>query len=123
MHFQRAPHAEMKLVRCLNGRVWDVAVDLRRNSRTFLKWHGEELSPGNARMVVIPESCAHGFQALEPECELLYLHTAAYTPAAEGGVRYDDPALAINWPLVPTEASPRDMNHPVIGPDFQGLHL
>ena len=114
MHFQHPPHAEMKLVRCLKGRVWDVAVDLRADSPTFLKWHAEELTPENARMLVIPHGCAHGFQVLEPESELLYLHTACYAPEAEGGVRHDDPQLGIAWPL-------RDRGHPLVGPDFSGL--
>lgn len=121
MHFQRLPDAEMKLVRCLKGRVWDVAVDLRADSPTFLKWHAAELAPENARMLVIPEGCAHGFQVLEPESELLYLHTACYTPEAEGGVRHDDPRLGIAWPLPVTDISPRDMGHPLVGPDFSGV--
>ena len=83
MHFQRPPHAEMKLVRCLVARVWDVAVDLRADSPTFLHWHAEELSPDNQCMLVIPEGCAHGFQVLAPDSELLYLHTACYVPGAE----------------------------------------
>ena len=87
LHFQRPPHAEMKMVRCLRGRVWDVAVDLRSGSPTFLHWHAEELAQDVAKMVVIPEGFAHGFQALEPESELLYLHTAFYHPPSEGGVR------------------------------------
>lgn len=121
MHFQHPPHAEMKLVRCLKGRVWDVAIDLRADSPTFLKWHAQELTPENARMLVIPEGCAHGFQVLEPESELLYLHTAYYTPEAEGGVRHDDPQLGIAWPLPVTDISPRDTGHPPVGPDFSGL--
>src|SRR5262249_48876555 len=80
LHYQRPPDAEMKLVRCLKGRVWDVAVDLRRGSPTFLRWHAEELSAANGRMIAIPEGCAHGFQVLEPDSELLYLHTAFYNP-------------------------------------------
>lgn len=121
MHFQCPPHAEMKLVRCLKGRVWDVAVDLRPKSNTFLKWHAEELSPENAHMMVVPEGCAHGFQVLEPDSELLYLHTAFYTPASEGGVRHDDPKLAIAWPLPLTDISPRDTAHPFIDPAFLGI--
>lgn len=123
MHFQHPPYAEMKLVRCLKGRVWDVAVDLRAGSPTFLKWHGEELTPENARMLVIPEGCAHGFQALAPDTELLYLHTAFYTPQAEGGVRHDDALLGITWPLAVTELSQRDAGHPAIDPGFSGIHL
>jgi dTDP-4-dehydrorhamnose 3,5-epimerase len=123
MHFQYAPHAEMKMVRCLRGRVWDVAVDLRAGSPTFLQWYACELTPDNARMLVVPEGCAHGFQVLEPESELLYLHTAAYAPDAEGGVRFDDPALGIEWPLPVGELSERDRQHPLITKEFQGLNL
>lgn len=123
MHYQRPPHAEMKLVRCLKGRVWDVAVDLRVESATFLKWHAEELTPENARMLVVPEGCAHGFQVLEADSELLYLHTAFYELAAEGGVRHDDSKLAILWPLPVTDISPRDAAHPLVGPDFHGISV
>jgi dTDP-4-dehydrorhamnose 3,5-epimerase len=121
MHFQRPPHAEMKLVRCLKGRVWDVAIDLRADSPTFLKWHAEELTPENTRLLVIPEGCAHGFQVLEPDSELLYLHTDSYTPEAEGGIRHDDPRIAISWPLAVTDLSQRDTAHPLIGPVFHGI--
>lgn len=123
MHFQFPPHAEMKLVRCLKGRVFDVAVDLRAGSPTFLCWHGEELTPGNARMLVIPEGCAHGFQALEADSELLYLHTALYNREAEGGVAHDDPRLGIVWPLSATDLSERDRSHPPIAADFAGIAL
>ncbi|MDP2324901.1 MAG: dTDP-4-dehydrorhamnose 3,5-epimerase family protein [Gammaproteobacteria bacterium] len=121
MHFQRSPHAEMKLIRCIRGRAWDVAVDLRAGSATFLQWHAQELSPGNARMMVIPEGCAHGFQVLEPDTELMYLHSAAYHPVSEGGVRHDDPRLAIQWPLPVVDLSARDCNHPLITATFPGL--
>jgi len=121
LHFQHPPHAEMKLVRCLRGRVWDVAVDLRHDSSTLLRWHGEELTPRNTRMMVIPEGFAHGFQVLEPGSELLYLHTASYAPDAEGGLRHDDPALGIAWPLPVTDLSARDAGHPLIAPDFNGI--
>ncbi len=121
LHFQQAPHAEMKMVRCLRGRVWDVALDLRKGSPTFLQWHAQELSVANALMLVIPEGCAHGFQVLEPDSELLYLHTASYTPLAEGGVRFDDPALNIPWPLSATDVSERDKKHPLIDKNFQGI--
>ncbi|MDQ3228886.1 MAG: dTDP-4-dehydrorhamnose 3,5-epimerase [Pseudomonadota bacterium] len=120
LHYQRAPHAEMKLVRCIHGRVWDVAVDLRAGSSTFRQWHAEELTPGNTRMLVVPEGCAHGFQVLEADSELLYLHTARYLPDAEGGVRWDDPDLGIAWPLPVTDLSERDTRHPVTR-DFPGL--
>ena len=123
LHFQYPPYAEMKLVRCLRGRVWDVTVDLRRRSPTFLCWHAEELTPTNARMMVIPEGFAHGFQVLEPESELLYLHTAFYEPGAEGGLRYDDPRLGIPWPLPVVDLSARDGNHPLLDPTFDGIVL
>ena len=123
MHFQYAPNAEMKMVRCLKGRVWDVAVDLRKNSPTFLDWHAVELSAENAEMMMIPEGCAHGFQVLEANSELLYLHTAAYVPTSEGGVRYDDPRLAIEWPLAITEISERDKAHPLLNADYCGVEL
>lgn len=123
MHYQLPPHAEMKLIRCLKGKVWDVAVDLRRSSSTFMQWFGIELSPHNALMLVIPEGCAHGFQVLEEDSELLYLHTTHYVSASEGGVRYDDPALAISWPLPVTDISNRDKNHPLITPDFGGIFV
>jgi dTDP-4-dehydrorhamnose 3,5-epimerase len=123
LHYQRPPHAEMKLVRCLRGRVWDVAVDLRMGSPTFLHCHGEELTPGNAHMLVIPEGCAHGFQILEPDSELLYLHTAFYDPAAEAGVRYDDPRLGIKWPLPIGDLSHRDRNLPTLDATFRGVAI
>ncbi|MDE3740138.1 MULTISPECIES: dTDP-4-dehydrorhamnose 3,5-epimerase [Pseudomonas] len=121
LHFQHFPHAEMKLVRCTRGRVWDVVVDLRRGSPSFLRWHAEELSAENQRMLVIPEGCAHGFQVLETDSELLYLHTEFYRPDAEGGLRHDDPALAIAWPLEARDLSQRDRQHPFLTPDFIGL--
>ena len=123
MHFQHAPHAEMKMVRCLKGRVWDVVVDLRAGSPTFLQWHAEELSPDTARMLVIPEGCAHGFQVLEAESELLYLHTAFYEPAAEGALRFDEPRLGITWPLPITDLSERDKTHALLSNDFAGLTI
>ncbi|OXR48002.1 dTDP-4-dehydrorhamnose 3,5-epimerase [Pusillimonas sp. T2] len=123
MHYQSAPHAEMKLVRCLKGRVWDVAVDLRAGSPSFMRWHAQELSPDNACMLVIPEGCAHGFQALEPDSELLYLHTALYAPDFERGVAHDEPQLAIEWPLSVVDLSVRDQQHPRLPIDFPGLHL
>lgn len=121
LHFQRPPHAEMKFVRCIRGRVWDVAVDLRTGSPTFLQWHAEELSPDHSRMLVVPEGCAHGFQVLEPDSEMLYLHTAFYEPAFEGGLAYNDPKLAITWPMPATELSGADSRRPFLTEDFSGL--
>jgi len=121
LHFQHPPRAEMKLVRCMKGRVLDVAVDLRAGSRTFLQWHGEELAPSSARMLVIPEGCAHGFQVLEANSELLYLHTAFHAPELEGGIRFDDPRLRISWPLPVTGLSDRDRLLPPLEHAFSGI--
>ncbi len=123
LHFQKAPHAEMKLVRCLTGKVWDVAVDLRPHSSTYKRWFAQELSPQNAYMMIIPEGFAHGFQALEAGSKLLYLHTAFYKPEAEGGIRHDDPELGIAWPLPVTDISARDSSHAYIDSSFRGIIL
>ena len=121
MHFQHPPHAEIKLVTCLRGEIFDVAVDLRRSSATFLRWHGERLSADNRTTLLIPEGCAHGLQTLSDDCEVLYFHTAAYQPAAEAGVHARDPMLAITWPEEITELSSRDSSHPMLAREFQGV--
>jgi dTDP-4-dehydrorhamnose 3,5-epimerase len=123
MHFQRPPHAEAKLVSCIRGRVWDVAVDLRQGSPTFLTCFGTDISADNGCALMIPDGVAHGFQTLTADCELVYLHSAAYHPASEGGVRPNDPAVPIQWPLTITEMSARDRAHPLLTPQFQGLCL
>lgn len=114
MHFQRALHAEKKFVSCIAGEVFDVAVDLREGSPSFLSWHAEILSAENARSLLIPEGFAHGFQALSDDVEMLYFHSAPYAPQAEGGLRPDDSRLGIVWPLAITEMSERDRNHPLL---------
>lgn len=121
MHFQTAPAAEDKFVTVLRGSVFDVAVDLRRGSTTFGQWHGETLSAHNDRAMLIPKGFAHGFQTLEDECELLYLHTAAYQPAHESGVSALDPGLAITWPLPVAQMSNRDRNFAPIDLQFSGI--
>lgn len=121
LHFQRSPHAEMKLVSCLRGEVWDVAVDLRAGSETFLSWHAERLSAENGRALLIPEGFAHGFQALSDDVELLYCHSMAYAPAAEAGLNPQDPRLAIAWPLPIAELSARDSQHPLLTAQFAGV--
>ncbi|MCK5606251.1 dTDP-4-dehydrorhamnose 3,5-epimerase [Candidatus Pacearchaeota archaeon] len=123
MHYQLPPVAETKMVRCLKGKVFDVALDLRADSSTFLQWHAEELTPENGKMFIIPEGCAHGFQTLEEETELLYLHTAYYEPKYEGGVLFNDPAFDIHWPLACDEISDRDAMHKKIDPHFPGINL
>lgn len=121
MHFQHSPHAETKFVSCLRGEVFDVAVDLRRGSPTFLHWHAEILSADNHKTLVIPEGFAHGFQTLTKDCEMLYLHTTAYRAEAEGGLNARDPRLAIQWPLPIVEQSARDSGHPLVSEDFSGV--
>ena len=115
LHFQRPPHAETKVVSCLKGDIFDVAVDLRRGSPTFLKWHGELLSAENRKSLLIPEGFAHGFQTLTDDCELIYLHSVSFHPEAEGALNVCDPKLAIAWPLAMTELSERDRAHAFIG--------
>ncbi len=123
MHFQYPPHAEMKLVSCIRGEVWDVAIDLRAGSRTFLQWHAERLSADNGHALLIPEGFAHGFQALSDDVELLYCHSAAYSAEAEAGLNPTDPKLAITWPLQITELSSRDAQHPMLNEQFAGVAL
>jgi dTDP-4-dehydrorhamnose 3,5-epimerase len=121
LHFQYPPHAEIKIVSCLHGEVFDVAVDLRQGSPTFLHWHAEILSANNHRTLLIPEGYAHGFQTLAEDCELLYFHTSAYQPGAESGLNAQDPALNIHWPEAVIELSSRDLAHPYITADFVGV--
>jgi dTDP-4-dehydrorhamnose 3,5-epimerase len=123
MHFQYPPRAETKIVRCLVGSVFDVMIDLRPDSSSFLGWHGETLSPNNHKMMYIPERFAHGFQTLEDNVELLYMHTEYYSPGHEGGVRYDDPRIGVPWPLRVTEVSPKDGAYPLLPSDFSGIKL
>ena len=119
LHFQRPPHAEAKLVSCPVGRAFDVAIDLRRGSDTFLKWTAIEI--GESVSVYIPEGCAHGFQALTDEVHLIYQHSAAYARDAEDGLRFDDPAISLAWPLPIGTVSDRDRAFALIGDGFEGL--
>jgi len=123
LHFQYPPYSEGKIVSCLCGEVYDVAVDIRKGSSTFLHWHGEILSATNQRSLLIPEGFAHGFQTLTENCELLYLHSEAFHPQAEGALHVADPRIGIVWPIAMTELSERDRSHPFIGPEFEGLSL
>lgn len=123
MHYQRSPYAETKIVRCLQGRVFDVAIDLRHDSPTFLSWTACELTPENGKSLLIPEGCAHGFQVLENNSQLFYLHTEFYTPAAEGIVHYDDPSINIQWPLAPTDLSLKDKNQAYLPDNFSGIMI
>lgn len=121
MHFQLPPYREIKMVRCVRGKVFDVIIDIRKDSATFLQWYGLALSPGAMNMIYIPEGFAHGFQTLQDDSELIYHHSAFYTPGAEGGIRFDDPSINIKWPVEITSVSERDLNHPVLTEKFKGI--
>lgn len=114
MHFQIKPYGEIKLVRCIVGAVFDVIIDLREESPSYLQWFSAELSAGNKKSLYIPEGFAHGFQTLTEDAELLYLHSAYYTPGYESGVLYNDPKINIQWPLLVTEISERDKSHTLL---------
>ncbi len=123
MHFQNPPFTESKLVSCIKGEIFDVAVDIRKGSPTFLKWHAEILTGNENNSLFIPDGFAHGFQTLTDNCELIYLHTAPYRPKVENALNALDPRLAINWPLVITEISERDRAQQMIDNDFAGIEI
>lgn len=123
LHFQHPPAAEIKIVRCIRGEVFDVAVDLRAGSTTFLQWFGINLGGDGDRALAIPAGFAHGFQVLQPGSELLYLHSAHYTPELEDGLRYNEPRIGIEWPLDVAELSDRDHSHALLPGDFPGISL
>jgi dTDP-4-dehydrorhamnose 3,5-epimerase len=120
MHFQLPPHLEAKIVRCTRGGIFDVLVDLREKSPTYGQWHGEELTADNRRMLYIPKGFAHGFQSLVDDTEVDYEITPAYVAEAAAGFRFDDPALAIDWPVADMIVSERDKTLP---PSFSGIAL
>lgn len=121
LHFQNPPVAEIKIIRCLKGKVFDVIVDIRHNSPSFLKWFALELSPEKYNMIYIPEGCAHGFQALEDNSELLYMHTELYHPEKEGALHFSDPLLSIQWPLPAVHVSHKDKNYSLLNESFLGI--
>lgn len=123
MHFQHPPHTELKLVSCIRGEVWDVAVDVRADSTTFLQWHAEGLSAQNGRAILIPKGFAHGFQAMTDDVELLYCHSEAYAAVADAGLNPQDARLNIAWPLHITDISPKDASRPMIATGFEGVLL
>ncbi len=123
LHFQHPPDAELKLVSCLRGEVWDVAVDLRRGSATFLQWFGRHLTGDNGQALLIPQGFAHGFQTLCDDCELIYLHSEAYAPHSEAAVHPQDPRVAIRWPRAISDMSMRDRSHPWLAADFEGIPI
>jgi len=123
MHFQHPPFSEVKLVRCVKGAVLDVIIDIRKDSSTYLLHTAVELSAFNQKMIYIPEGFAHGFQTLEAHTELLYFHSNFYQPGAEGGLKFDDPVLGIQWPLTPSYLSEKDKAYELLSSDFQGIKL
>lgn len=123
LHYQKAGYAESKLITCIRGAIWDVAVDLRPDSPTFLRWHAEELCADDGRSLLIPAGFAHGFQALTDDAEVLYLTDADYAPEHEAGLSVSDPALAISWPLPVKNLSAKDACHPLLDGDFAGVRL
>ena len=114
LHFQNAPHGEAKLVQCVKGSVYDVIVDVRRESTTYLRWTGVELSDSNGLMIYVPAGFAHGYQTLDDGANVLYLVSEFYTPEAEGGLRYNDPKLAIKWPVAVSDVSEKDSRWPLL---------
>ena len=123
MHYQVPPFAEIKLVRCIAGAVFDVIIDLRKNSSTFLQWFGTGLSAENRKMIYIPEGFAHGFQALTDNCELIYHHSQYYKAGFEAGIKYNDPMIRIQWQLEPGNVSERDSGHAFLTKNFEGINL
>ena len=123
MHYQNPPFAEGKIVTCLKGEVFDCLVDLRQNSPTFLKWHGEILSEDNKKMIFIPEGFAHGLQTLKKNSQMLYFHTNSYNEGSEKRIKFDDPIIGIKWKLKVTEISAKDKNNPYLRKNFQGIKI
>jgi len=123
LHFQVPPKSEIKIVKCIKGAIFDVIVDIRRNSATLLKWHGENLSEENMRIMYVPKGFAHGFQTLKPQSELIYFTTEFYSPEYENAFRYNDPELKISWPLPVSNISERDLAHPLIDKSFKGFDI
>lgn len=123
LHFQHPPHAEMKLVSCIRGAVWDLALDLRHGSPTFLQWHAQQLSAENNLALLIPQGFAHGFQTLADDVELLYCHSMPYEASAEAGLKPTDPRLGIPWPQEISEISTRDASHTLLDDQYEGIRL
>lgn len=121
IHYQLPPFREIKLVRCIAGSVYDVIIDIRKDSSTFLNWYGVELSAENKKMLYIPEGFAHGFQCMTDNCQLLYHHSEVYRPDSEGGIKYNDTLIRIEWPLPVNVISERDKNHSSIDKSFKGI--
>lgn len=111
------------MIRCIYGEVFDVVIDIRENSETFLQWHGEYLSAENSKMMIVPEGFAHGFQVIKENSQLLYLHTESYAPKAESGILFNDKAVKIKWPLQVTDISNRDLKYNMVTKKFKGINI
>jgi dTDP-4-dehydrorhamnose 3,5-epimerase len=118
MHYQLPPNAETKIIRCIRGSLYDVIIDLRKDSPTFLKWYGAELTADNRKMLYVPGGFAHGFITLEDNTEAIYFVTEFYSPEMERGIRWNDPAFAIDWPIHPRVISEKDRNHRDFDPSY-----
>ena len=123
MHFQYPPKAEIKIIKCIKGTIHDVAIDIRKGSPTFLQYHGEILSANNMKMLYVPEGVAHGFQALDDNIEMIYYTTEFYCAEMEGGIRYNDPMIGIEWPLEVTDISKKDKELKLLQNDFKGIEV
>jgi dTDP-4-dehydrorhamnose 3,5-epimerase len=123
MHFQYQPHAEIKMVRCIAGKVYDVMVDLREGSPSFLKWVGVELSAENRQTLYMPKGVAHGFQVLQENSELVYNHSSAYEPQSEGAILYNDTTVGIKWPLPVSNISKKDLSYEPLDKNFKGIKI
>ncbi len=121
LHYQLPPAAEVKVVRCLSGALYDVVLDLRPSSPTFRSWFGAELTAENRAMMYVPRGCAHGFITLEPDTEALYLVSDKYNPNSERGIRFSDPAFSVAWPTTPAEISDKDQSWPLFDANFHGV--
>jgi dTDP-4-dehydrorhamnose 3,5-epimerase len=123
MHYQNPPYAENKIIRCIAGEIFDVVIDLRKNSETFLQWHGEYLKSNDFKMMIVPEGFAHGFQVIKENSEIIYLSTESYNPKAESGILFNDKSINIKWPLKVTDISKRDMKFNAISKNFRGINV
>jgi dTDP-4-dehydrorhamnose 3,5-epimerase len=123
LHYQVPPGCEIKLIRCVKGKVFDVIVDIRNDSSTFLDYFAVELSEQNMKMIYVPEGFAHGFQTLAPNSQLIYHHSNYYSPADERAIRYDDPLIGIKWPLKPSVVSQKDQSYDLLDHQFAGITL
>lgn len=121
IHYQKKPNAEVKLINCIKGKIYDVVVDLRISSKTFLQWRSYELSQDDNKMLIIPKGCAHGFQTLTENSNLLYFHSEFYSPDQEEGINYNDPIIKIKWPLPIREVSNRDKEFKFLNNNFKGI--